>query len=102
VSYAEIRWQGDPIELAALFEQAYVEPHSGSEDHPEFSTARDIDRMRERYDARMIDRHLDTLDRHEAENSAAGPQAPDCDEPDACTCSRNCGACERPDGWEAE
>lgn len=58
-------------------------------------TAREIDRMRESYDARMIDRHLAEEERSAAEKFALGPQAPDCDEPDECTCSIDCGACER-------
>lgn len=65
------------------------------------TSPRDIDRMRKWHDARMIERHLDALDRREAENFAAGPQASDCDEPDACTCPLNSGACERPDAGGA-
>lgn len=60
------------------------------------TTYRAIDRMREAYDTRMIDRHLAEEEWREAAKFALGPQAPDCDEPSECTCPMGVGACERP------
>lgn len=55
----------------------------------------DIDRMVERGHDRALARYEAAQDRAEAELRERGPQALDCDEPDACTCSTDCGRCER-------